>query len=69
MSIELQDIFPTWYKAPQPTLKFDQVIVVNWLEMEVPHKPMPALDPLKGWRNREVFFYVKYEMPDWTAPR
>jgi hypothetical protein len=62
--------FPIKYiPAPRPT-KYEQEIIIDWLEIEVdPAAPirMLLLNELNGWRNREVFYYVRYEMPDWTV--
>jgi hypothetical protein len=53
-------VMPLW---PQ---HYEQVVIVNWLQVELPRPTeMKALDELKGWRNREVFEYVKSY--DWTA--
>jgi len=29
----MSDLFPTWYQAPIPPKDFDQVILVNWLDI------------------------------------
>jgi hypothetical protein len=62
------NIFPHRFVPPAKPLKYDQFVIVNWLHMELPQrKPLPpVIDLLKGWRNNEVFCYVRYEMPDWT---
>ena len=44
---------------------FQQEIIVNWLDMEVPQQaPLLGLGELRGWRNREVYVYIKAF--DWT---
>jgi hypothetical protein len=61
------NIIPQRWVMPLRATKFEQQIIVNWLQMEVPHKNQHKAEKLKGWRNREVYCYVKYEMPDWTV--
>jgi len=46
-------------------------IIVNWLDVEVDQgkiRELPALTTLQGWRNREVYEYVRGpNSKDWTA--
>ena len=68
--ILLRALLPTQYQARVWERSYQQEVVVNWLEIEVDAdapKRMPVLYDLKGWRNIEVYCYVRYEMPDWTA--
>lgn len=59
---------PQIWILPPRAPKYEQCVVVNWLQVEVPQlSPMPVLGSLTRWRNREVFYFVKYEWPDWTA--
>jgi hypothetical protein len=62
------NIIPLRFVPPAKPVKYEQLVVVNWLQLEVqPREPLPPIiDVLKGWRNLEVFCYVRYEMPDWT---
>ena len=54
-----------WRVRPNPA-KFDQQVLVNWLDIEVPgHEKHAILEDLSGWRNREVFEYIRSY--DWTA--
>lgn len=60
--------FPVWYHLPPKERAYEQLIVVNWLAVEVDQnapKRMPVLDELRGWRNREVYCWVKGF--DWTS--
>lgn len=52
--------------------KYDQEIVVHWLEQEVHCNDRdgtlkPVLDRLRGWRNREVYVYIKVTSDDWWS--
>ena len=70
MSLEFSGWFPVKYVPKQRPAKYEQQVLVNWLEMELDAsapKRMPVLYDLKGWRNREVFYYIRYEFGDWTA--
>ncbi len=45
---------------------FQQEIIVNWLDLEVPAAaPLHGLEAMRGWRNREVHTYIAAF--DWTA--
>lgn len=64
--IELRGLIPARFLPPAEPTKYEQQVIVNWLELEVPRKtPVPMVDNLKGWRNREVFWFVRSY--DWTA--
>lgn len=65
---ELRGLIPQRWVLPERPAKYDQQIFVDWLKAEVPREaPMPTLDKLTRWRNREVFYFIRYEWPDWTA--
>lgn len=65
--MQLNSIFPVRYVPPEKAGTYEQIIIVNWLQMEVPQsKPMPILDKLTHWRNHEVYWFIK-DGPDWTA--
>ena len=55
-----------WVLPAIPTYTV-QIIIVDWLYRELPAPATIAsdLERLKGWRNREVYEYVKTF--DWTA--
>jgi len=59
-------LIPQRWVLPERATKFEQQIIVNWLQVEVPKAP-PAAHRLTRWRNREVFEFIRYEWPDWTA--
>ncbi len=45
-------------------------VIINWLDIEVDETApewRPLLNDLTGWRNREVYYYLQYVAPDWTA--
>jgi hypothetical protein len=60
------NIIPQRWVIPSRATKFEQQILVNWLQLEVPHKDQHKAEPLKGWRNSEVYYFIKYVYPDWT---
>jgi len=65
----LGTLLPFRWRMPQKAAKYDQHIIVNWLQIEVdPDAPrrMPTLDKLRGWRNVEVFYFIR-DGWDWTA--
>jgi hypothetical protein len=58
----MSNIFPTRYQAPIPPKKFDQVILVNWLDVEIDRLAtlkMPILNYIVGHRNREIFAFLQ----------
>jgi hypothetical protein len=58
----MSSIFATWYQAPIPPKKFDQVVLVNWLSIEIDRLAtlkMPILNHISGHRNREVFAFLQ----------
>lgn len=59
-------LLPVIWQVRANPVKYDQQILVNWLDVEVPGcEQHPILEELRGWRNREVFEYVRSY--DWTA--
>ena len=59
--------FPVLYQLPPRERGYEQEIIVNWLQVEVDEdmpKRLPILDRLRGWRNREVYYYIQGW--DWT---
>jgi len=68
MSDELRGIIPRPYIPPIRPAKYDQLIMVNWLYIEVDAtapKRMPILNRICGHRNIEVFRFVKANMDRW----
>ena len=59
-------LIPARWIMPEKAIKYDEIIFVNWLEVEMPQPvKMPLLDRLTNWRNREVYMHV--QSYDWTA--
>ncbi len=59
-------IVPARWVLPLWPIKFDQIIFVNWLDVEVPaKKSVPIVEKLSSWRNREVYRHISSW--DWTA--
>ena len=59
---QFNSIFPVRYSPAQKPTKYDQIVVVNWLQVEVDMnatKKMPKLNIIAGWRNREVWQWVQ----------
>jgi len=57
----VSSIFPLRYVAPLPAPKYDQVVVLDWLDVEIDARAarrMPVLAKLRGHRNREVYQFV-----------
>ncbi len=68
MSLEFSGWFPVKYVPKQRPAKYDQQVLVNWLDLEVDDMAeiqMPILRRLAGHRNREVYYYIRGW--DWTA--
>ena len=66
MSDAYGNISPARFVLRLLPLSYQQEILVNWLDIEVPAKaPLHGLEELRNWRNREVYAYVKAW--DWTA--
>lgn len=68
MSDLLRALFPNWYKARIPEVRQEEQVIVDWLEREVDEdkiRRLSLLDVLRGWRNKEVYTYIKTW--DWTA--
>jgi hypothetical protein len=65
----LGGMIPARYILPEKADKYDEVIVVGWLNVEVDkaasQKSMALLDLLRGYRNREVYGFVKKTNDNW----
>jgi len=74
-TMPMSDIFhrslmPSPYRLPERALSYVQYVIINWLDIEVDETApewRPLLNDLTGWRNREVYYYLQYVAPDWTA--
>jgi hypothetical protein len=65
-----RSLIPSAYRLSGRSAKYDQCILVNWLAIEIDPLAifrMPLLQELRGWRNREIFYHVRYVGPDWTT--
>ncbi len=53
-------ILPVQYiPAPSPP-KYEQLVFINWLEIEVDQDyEMPVLESLSHWRNRDCWHWVQ----------
>ena len=65
--MELRGILPVKFWPPPKPTKYEQLVIVNWLATEVPHKAMPILDELSRWRNREVYFWIADHREEYYA--
>lgn len=69
MTDALGNIIPARWIPPDRPAKYDQEIVVHWLQMEAiadeTLKGHPIIQSLSRWRNREVYEWVTSY--DWTA--
>lgn len=66
MSDAYGNIIPARWIMPWKSPKVEQLILVNWLELELPRpSPLYGLEQLRNWRNREVYTCIKDW--DWTA--
>jgi len=61
------NLIPQRWVLPEKAAKAEVEIIVNWLQMELPTSETlrAKAEPLSGWRNHEVYFFVKGW--DWTA--
>ena len=58
---QFNSIFPVRFWPPPSAPKYDQIVIVNWLRLEVDMTAttkMPILEELTHWRNREVWHWV-----------
>lgn len=69
MDPNLGSWFPVKFWPPAKPAKYEQCIIVNWLRIELDMTAttrMPILNVICGWRNAEVYWYLK-SLPDWTG--
>ncbi len=57
----LRSLFPRTWIVPLNPLKYDQVIIFNWLDIQITANPSKEVQALSGWRNREVYDWVKQD--------
>ncbi len=67
MNEHLGSIIPARFLAPAKPIKYEQEVIINWLDVEVPcvSNYVQLVNRLRGWRNREVFWFVR--SCDWTT--
>jgi hypothetical protein len=67
MSDAYGNIIPARWIMPTRATKFEQLVIVNWLQTELPATSRIArrTSRLTGWRNYEVYWYIR--SIDWTA--
>jgi hypothetical protein len=59
---QFNSILPIRYWPAESPPKYDQIIIVNWLQIEVDPGAtikMPILNDLTRWRNYEVWQWVQ----------
>lgn len=61
-------LIPARYILPETPIKYDEVIIVGWLDLEVDARAperMPILNKLSGHRRRDVYGFIKKTNDDW----
>ena len=64
-----RSLIPLRWIAPLNPLKYDLVIIWNWLEVEVDaraEQELPILKEILGHRNRDVYNYLKATNDQWA---
>ena len=64
-----RSLIPLRWLAPLNPLKYDLVIIWNWLDVEIDaraEQELPILKKLIGHRNRDVHNYVKATNDQWA---
>jgi hypothetical protein len=64
-----RSLIPLRWLAPLNPLKYDLVIIWNWLEVEIDARAeheLPVLTEIIGHRNRDVYNYVKATNDQWA---
>lgn len=64
-----RSLIPLRWLAPLNPLKYDLVIIWNWLDVEVDataEQELPILEEIVGHRNRDVHNYIKATNDQWT---
>ncbi len=60
MSDLQRDLFPSWYCAPIIPATYAEIVISNWLDIEIVERwaeVLPMLKELSGHRRREVIDY------------
>jgi hypothetical protein len=64
-----RSLIPLRWLAPLNPLKYDLVILWNWLDVEIDAKAeqeLPFLKKIVGHRNRDVYNYIKATDDQWA---
>jgi hypothetical protein len=64
-----RSLIPLRWLAPLNPLKYDLVIIWNWLDAEIDarvERELPILQAIVGHRNRDVHNYIKATNDQWT---
>jgi len=64
-----RSLIPLRWLAPLNPLKYDLVIIWNWLDVEIDarsEQELPILKEIVGHRNRDVYNYVKATNGQWA---
>ena len=64
-----RSLIPLRWLAPLNPLKFDLVIIWNWLDVEIDaraEQELPVLKRIVGHRNRDVHNYLKATNDQWA---
>jgi hypothetical protein len=64
-----RSLIPLRWLAPLNPLKYDLVIIWNWLDVEIDaraEQELPILKEIVGHRNRDVHNYVKATDNEWA---
>jgi hypothetical protein len=64
-----RSLIPLRWLAPLNPLKYDLVILWNWLDVEIDAKAeqeLPLLKKIVGHRNRDVYNYIKATDDQWA---
>ena len=63
-----RSLIPLRWLAPLNPLKYDLVIIWNWLDVEIDaeaEQELPILKRIVGHRNRDVYNYIKATNDQW----
>ena len=64
-----RSLIPLRWLAPLNPLKYDLVIIWNWLDVEIDaraERKLPILKEILGHRNRDVYNYVRATNDQWA---
>src|SRR5262249_20438057 len=64
-----RSLIPLRWLAPLNPLKYDLVIILNWLDVEIDaraEQKLPLLERIVGHRNHDVYNYVQATNDHWA---